>query len=232
MREIDDLINETSVLQPLHPVIFDDLMAEGWRLLGQLMARHNYGVHEGALCRTIPLRIVMDRFEQSKSQRKLMRQNEGIHRTLQPIRWLETMEIMFEQHAERFTDRRPQLLENFIGDQAHRLPVPGWQFDLHRTKAERAFAHSFFHVGEKSICSTYCIYNPDFQRYSPGIYTMLLELELCQTLHRDYYYLGYIYDVPSKFDYKLGFYGTEFLDWKTGSWIPLNARFERPDDLR
>lgn len=228
MREIDDLINETSVLQPLHPVIFDDLMAEGWRLLGQLMARHNYSVHEGALCRTIPLRIALDRFVCSKSQRKLMRQNAVIHQVLRPIRWQESMEMMFERHSERFTDRKPQLLADFIGEQAHRLPVQGWQFDLQQHKESKAFAHSFFHIGEKSMCGTYCIYDPAFQSFSPGIYTMLLELELCRKLQMEYYYLGYIYDLPSKFDYKLGFYGTEYLDWKTNQWLPLDRRFQRP----
>lgn len=228
MKEIDNLINESAVLQPLHPVVFDDLMAEAWRLLGDRMVRHNFSVHEGLMCGSIPLRIALDRYAPSKSQRKLMRKNAHLHRVFQAIRWRENMDVLFDLHTERFADRRPKHLSDFIGPEAHRLPVQGFQFEVGLDKNSPVFAYSFFHLGLEAVSSTYCIYNPDFQRFSPGIFTMILEIELSKLLNKKYYYLGYIHDVPSKFDYKLGWHGTEYYDWKTGLWLPLEGRFRRP----
>jgi hypothetical protein len=38
----DDLIDESIPMQPMHPAMFDDYLAEGWRLLGHSVVRHNF----------------------------------------------------------------------------------------------------------------------------------------------------------------------------------------------
>jgi arginine-tRNA-protein transferase len=81
-------------------------------------------------------------------------------------------------------------------------------------------ACSFFHLGEKSVSGTYCFFNPHTRRYSLGALTMLLEIAKAKELGKNFYYHGYVYDVPSQFDYKLNFNNLEALDWKTGKWSP------------
>ena len=49
---------------------------------------------------------------------------------------------------------------------------------------------------------------------------MLLEIQLAQLSGRRYYYPGFVYDLPSEFDYKLNFNGLEYFDW-WGNWYPL-----------
>ena len=46
------------------------------------------------------------------------------------------------------------------------------------------------------------------------------EIAKAQELGKKYYYHGYVYDVPSQFDYKLNFNNLEAMDWKTGQWRP------------
>jgi arginyl-tRNA--protein-N-Asp/Glu arginylyltransferase len=67
---------------------------------------------------------------------------------------------------------------------------------------------------------------------------MLLELLKAKELGKKYYYHGYVYDVPSQFDYKLNFTGLERMDWSTNLWHPMErlpvrrwSDFISPQDL-
>ena len=64
-------------------------------------------------------------------------------------------------------------------------------------------AASYIDVGDRSMASILCIYSQKYKKYSLGIYTMLLEIDLAKRLGLDYYYPGYVLDQPSAFDYKL-----------------------------
>ncbi len=74
----DNVIDERHPLEVLAPEVFDDFLSKGWRLLGQSMVRHNFSVCRGEICHTIPLRIRLDDFEPSKSQRQLLRRNAAL----------------------------------------------------------------------------------------------------------------------------------------------------------
>lgn len=216
----EDIIDESVEMQPLHPAIFDDYMAEGWRLLGHSIVRHNFSVCRGKMCRTIPLRIRLDDFQFSKSQRRMLRKVDQMKVRYGPIKITQAKAQLFSMHATgRFDERRPESITSFLNINSHREPVPGMEFFI--TGANGIpLACSFIHVGEESVSGTYCIYNPAETRHSFGTYTMLLEIAKARELGKKYYYHGYIYDVPSQFDYKLNFNNLEEMDWKTGEWRP------------
>ena len=98
------------------------------------------------------------------------------------------------------------------------MPSMGVQFDVF--DGDRLIATSFFHLGTRSMAGNYCIHDPEYSSRSLGTYTMLLELETALQLGFQYYYPGFVYDLPSEFDYKLNFNNLEYFDW-WGNWYPL-----------
>jgi leucyl-tRNA---protein transferase len=220
----EEVIDESMVMQPLHPEIFDDFLAEGWRLLGYSLVRHNYSVCRGKFCRTIPLRIRLEGFEFSSGQKKLLRRHAQIPMRFGTIALTPAHEAMFLAHAQRFSERRPAQLSSFLGPLAHREPVPGYELSLIDTATGAPFAHSYIHVGKEAVSGTYCFFHPEWSHLSPGTLTMLLEIEKARTIGKKYYYHGYCYDVPSQFDYKLNFNNLECMDWKTGLWSPCRRQ--------
>ncbi|MCW5921241.1 MAG: hypothetical protein KIS77_02785 [Saprospiraceae bacterium] len=217
---IEDIIDESMEMQPLEPAVFDRYMAEGWRLLGHSIVRHNFSVCRGKMCRTVPLRIRLDGFEFSKSQRRLLRRVRELDVCYAPIALTPDKTQLFSRHAlARFEERRPESIASFLNHNSHRDPVPGMEFTL-RNGGSPPIACSFIHIGAEVVSGTYCFYNPEAGRLSLGAGTMLLEIAKSQELGKKYYYHGYVYDVPSQFDYKLNFNNLEALNWETGEWQP------------
>ena len=104
---------------------------------------------------------------------------------------------------------------NTVHEQNH----PGLQFDVF--DKDRLIASSFDHLGLRGMAGNYCIYDQAEKARSLGVYTMLLEIEYARRLGKRYYYPGFVYDLPSEFDYKLNFNGLEYFDW-WGNWYPLD----------
>jgi arginyl-tRNA--protein-N-Asp/Glu arginylyltransferase len=44
--------------------------------------------------------------------------------------------------------------------------------------------------GERSLSAVYCYYDPTFGRFSPGVYSILYQLELCRRWGLPHLYLG------------------------------------------
>ena len=218
---LEDIIDENIEMQPLSPVVFDHYLSRGWRLLGHSIVRHNFSVCRGKMCRTEPLRIRLDGFEFSKSQRRLLRRGSADWNVRYgPIELNAAKAQLFSQHSlARFDERRPESIASFLNHNSHREPVPGMEFCV-STHSGTPLACSFIHLGQNAVSGTYCFYNPQAGQYSFGTFTMLLEIAKAQELGKKYYYHGYVYDVPSQFDYKLNFNNLETLDWKTGEWQP------------
>ncbi|HRI62352.1 MAG TPA: GNAT family N-acetyltransferase [Saprospiraceae bacterium] len=217
---LEDIIDESVEMQPLEPVVFDTYMAEGWRLLGHSIVRHNFSVCRGKMCRTIPLRIRLDGFQFSKSQRRVLRRADDLVVQFGPIVLNSDKAQLFTQHAfARFEERRPESIASFLNHNSHSEPVTGMEFAI-SDRQGTPLACSFIHIGAEVVSGTYCFFNPEIRRHSLGTLTMLLEIAKAQELGKNYYYHGYIYDVPSQFDYKLNFNNLESLDWQTGTWQP------------
>ena len=209
-------------MRVLLPEEFDLMMAQGWRSMGDCFMRHSFSVHNKLICRAIPLRIRINDFQYSKSHLKIIKKNAHLKTRFGPIAITNHQRAVFKNHTTRFAENPPSRIGLFLSDRPHRIPVKGLQISLFDGDV-LPFAYSFCHVGKNALSATYCCFEPDtrYNRYSPGIYTMLLEIEKARELGCQYYYHGYAYDVPSSFDYKLNFEGLEAYDWKEDVWRGL-----------
>ncbi|MBK6932257.1 MAG: arginine-tRNA-protein transferase [Saprospirales bacterium] len=211
-------IEEYLPMEPLDPMVFDRFCEDGWCYWSDLIFRRNYWEWRGEPCRVILLRIQLDGFQMSKSQRKCLRRNADLRVLRRPLRIHRNHELLFDRHALRFHHNRPSTIYGFFSSWSHVMPCTGVEFDVFQQ--DRHIASSFFHMGHRSMAGNYCIHDPEEAWRSLGTFTMLLEMEYARQLGKAYYYPGFVYDLPSEFDYKLNFHNLEYFDW-WGNWYPL-----------
>jgi arginine-tRNA-protein transferase len=77
-------------------------------------------------------------------------------------------------------------------------------------------------VTPNGLSTVYFYWDPSLAHLSLGIYSALVEIDLCRAWNRPYYYLGYLVAGSETMSYKAGFAGSEVWDGK--SWVPLPAR--------
>jgi len=212
------IIEEYIPMQPLHTMVFDRFCADGWTYWSDQIFRRNYWEWRSKPCRVVLLRINLRNFEFSKSQRKCLRRNDDLQLVRRPIKIEPVHEELFERHSKRFSHNRPESIYGFFSAFSSLMPCYGIQFEVYHQ--ENLLATSYFHVGRKSVAGNYCIHDPAEWKRGLGTYTMLKEIEFAIEHQREYYYPGFVYDVPSEFDYKLNFNNLEYFDW-WGNWYPL-----------
>lgn len=207
-------------MQPLHPMVFDRFCEDGWCYWSDMLFRRNFWEWRGQPCRVMLLRIALRDFHFSKSQRKCLRQNADLHVIRRPLQITKEHEQLFERHAERFSHNRPHSMYGFFSSWSHVMPSFGGMIDVY--KGKQLIASSFFHLGMRSVAGNYGIFEPEESRRSLGTFTMLLELAMAMEYPQwQYYYPGFVYDLPSEFDYKLNFNNLEHFDW-WGNWYPID----------
>jgi leucyl-tRNA---protein transferase len=215
-----EIIHDRIPIDQIEPAVFDQLMAKGWRFLGNVMLRHNIIVYADEITLTIAVRIALTGFEFSKSQRKLLKQHGRFFtHKVQAIALTPEKNELFLKHCQRFRyGNHYTSLDTFITNESHIKPVQGYEIEVY--DGGKLVACSYFHLGANSMSGTYCYFDPSYNKHSLGHYTMLLEIELAKTLGKDYYYSGYVHDKPSQFDYKLNFNNLEMYNWVTEVWRP------------
>jgi leucyl-tRNA---protein transferase len=205
-------------MQPFSPLVFDRFCEDGWTYWSDVLFRRNYWEWRGMPCRVIVLRIRLKDFQFSSSQRKLLRKYEHLTLLRRAIKIEERHIDLFQRHSERFGHNKPQSIFGFFSHYSSIMPCFGLMFEV--WQQQNLLATSYFHVGHKALAGNYCIYDSNGGIGSLGTYTMLKEIEFAMQTDREFYYPGFVYDLPSEFDYKLNFNNLEYFDW-SGSWYPL-----------
>lgn len=199
----------------------DRLLADGWRHFGTHFFRYSLNIHRDKVVRVIPLRIRLAEFQLSKSQRRVLKQNEDLSVDFAPIVITQEVESLFHRHKRRFENDVPDSIYDFISPDAANYPTRGYQITA-RDDDERLLAVSFFDIGANSVSAIYGCFDPDESRRSLGILTMLKVIEYAIAADKTFYYHGYAYDSESFYDYKKRFSAVEVFDWN-GKWEPFPA---------
>lgn len=200
--------------------IMDGLWAAGWRHFGRYFFRYSTQPDEHGGTQTItPLRIDLVSCSFTKSQRRVLHRNAGLRCEIGPAGIDDELRAMFQRHKQRFTRNIPEELETFLGPDPAAGPCECCMVRVF--DGDRLVAASFFDVGQSAASSVYGVFEPEYEKHSLGIFTMLKEIEHCRDSGLRWLYPGYATQEPSAYDYKKQFRGTEYLDWKSGEWLPL-----------
>ena len=191
----------------------DRLWADGWRHFGTHFFRYSLGVYEAEIRRVLPLRIRLDDFSFSKSQRRVFRRNRDLRTVIRPASVTTEKELLFELHKKRFTRDAPFSLYDFLAYEPARVPCEALEVCVYLE--QELLAASFFDVGERAVSSIYAMFAPEAAARSLGIYTLLLEIEWARAHQKKFLYQGYAYEGNSFYDYKKRFRALEKYDWKS-----------------
>ncbi|WP_051296121.1 hypothetical protein [Eisenibacter elegans] len=202
-------------LNKVSPHYLDILWADGWRHFGSFFFRDKFGFHRGQKVPILPLRINLHKFRFSKSQQKLLKRQAASEVLIRTAHIDDAKYEMFFKHIHRFEDNVPDSIHDFLGQDPSQIPAPMLECCLLREG--RMYAVSFFDKGNKASSSVYAMFDPAYGQLSPGLHTLLAEIEFSLAHQMDYVYLGYAYRESSHYDYKKRFYGLEFYDWN-GKW--------------
>ena len=211
--------------QSVPPEFMDSLWAAGWRHFGDRFFRYSIQFDDasGELQLIQPLRIDLERFVPSRSQRRTLAGNADVRWEIIPARAGQDVQDLFQCHKRRFTSNIPESIFDFISrdDPATR---PCECLEFRALLDDRLMAASFLAIGKASTSSIYGVFDPELADRSPGILTMLKEIDHSRTGGRYHYYPGYATRESSAYDYKKRFSALESLDWETGEWRPMSAR--------
>lgn len=214
----------------------DALWADGWRHFGRYFFRTMLDIlddagasmqthadstgivkqeHQApAIVEIIPLRINIQHFQLSKSQRRTERANADVQVIIEPVCIRDEHERLFELHARRFRSNAPDSLYTFLYDMYASKPCTTLQCCV--VKHKQLIAASFFDVGALGISSIYAMFDPSEQKRRLGVFTLLQEVGFARQTRKHYVYLGYAHAPAleqSIYAYKWQFRGLEAFDW-------------------
>lgn len=150
----------------------------------------------------VNIRLNLERFSLRKSQRKIVKKVEDRFRvTISHAFPNEQKELLYQQQKHKFQGFIHPTLSDYLNSS-----LPSSVFDTREVCVyddEKLIAVSFFDLGEKSMASLLCLYDPCYSPFSLGVYTMLKEVEFGIRKGMKWYYPGYVLDSDSGFNYKL-----------------------------
>lgn len=195
------------------PTELDALLARGYRRLGYV-----FYVPSCPGCREcVPLRVLVDQFTPSRSQRRLLRRFGPLYevRELRPQFKPEHF-ALYARHARQVSsDNDPGPPSGFRT--AFVESAVTTHFFEFRIKGVLAGV-SVLDEGARAVSSVYAFWDPDLARYSPGTFSALWELEWAKRQNKTYYHLGYWVRECPRMRYKSAFRPHELYDWTSGSW--------------
>jgi arginine-tRNA-protein transferase len=189
---------------------FSALLEKGWRKFGYYFFR--------PVCREcrecIPIRILTKQFSHTKSMKRVFKKNVNLDVIIGRGEFTEERYQIFKKHSEeRFntTINRESFKDDFCIS-----AVPTVFMDY---KYEgKLIGVGVVDISSDALSSVYFAFDPDYSYYSPGIFSMLIEIETAKKLDKKYYYPGYYIDGNSSMSYKGKFRPHEYLDWESLTW--------------
>lgn len=194
---------DNRVMIDVPPGEVEALLQRGWRRFGP----HYFRPACIGCDACISVRIPVQTFQMSKSQRRAWRRCGGIEVRLQlPMVDQQRLELYAAWHAQREASKG--WLPNGLDLDAYRR-----QFCYpHPCARELAYYEEGRLVGigivdetPESISSIYFFYSPAMAKRSLGIASVLFEIEIARSRGRKYVYLGYHVEGCGSLEYKSGF---------------------------
>src|SRR5215210_9394082 len=104
------------------PELMDELWAEGWRHFGGVFFRYRVWQHGGRRLTVTPLRIDLERFAPSRSQRRVLARNGDLRVETRPTEIVAELRRMFRLHRLRFREQVPESLDDFLSHAPATVP--------------------------------------------------------------------------------------------------------------
>lgn len=154
------------------------------------------------------LRVPLITFRMSRSQRRVWRRGQSVFRyeirppSYHPRKLRMYSRYLVSQHGTYESDLNEGSYRSFFVSSF----LNGQTLELSLYAGDRLAGLGIVDVLPDALSSVYFFFDPDFSRFSPGAFSMLLELDLCRQMGLRYYYPGYFIERCPAMNYK-GDYG-------------------------
>jgi arginine-tRNA-protein transferase len=158
--------------------------------------------------------MIVREYAHSRAHKRVLKKNEHMKFRVSPLKYKEAHYLLYRKHH---ADRGFNILDEDLFIQEFYLsPVESFMTEVY--EGEKLVGLGFLDVGREGLSSVYFVYDPSYAEYSPGVYSIIKEIDLAKSMGKIYYYLG-LYCKGQKFlGYKDRFVPYETLDYETGIW--------------
>lgn len=198
------------------PAEYRELMDENFRRSGSVVYRP---VCEGCReCRQ--LRVLVDRFTASKSDRRILRRNADLVVTASVPKWTTEKAELYARYLRDWHQTDTHAVEQAGDDLRAFLYEPAVaSIEMeYRTSAGKLVGVGILDVAASALSSVYFYFDATERKRSLGHYSMLREIELARQAGMTHHYLGYFVANCRKMAYKRRYRPCEVLSISETAW--------------
>lgn len=219
---------QSLIASPQHLIdanVYSSLIQQGFRRSGMFA----YRPHCENCQACIPVRIVLQAFTQSRSQKRAYKQHRNLRTTILPVAFYEEHYALYAayQKARHTTEPANQNDDSTPTEKSEQDDVEQYQSFLCRTNVESVLVEfregnqlkmvSVIDIVQDGISAVYTFYDTSNTRNSFGTYNVLWQVEWAKSLNLQHLYLGYWIKDSKKMAYKQNFKPLEMLI--DGKWL-------------
>lgn len=213
---------QSLIASPQHLIdanVYSSLIQQGFRRSGMFA----YRPHCENCQACIPVRIVLQAFTQSRSQKRAYKQHQNLCTSILPVAFYEEHYALYAayQKARHTTEPANQNDDSTPTEKSEQDDVEQYQSFLCRTNVESVLVEfregnqlkmvSVIDIVQDGISAVYTFYDTSNTRNSFGTYNVLWQVEWAKSLNLQHLYLGYWIKDSKKMAYKQNFKPLEML---------------------
>lgn len=195
-------------------------LSRGWRKFGHYFFRP--ACPECRAC--TPLRVPVRRFSPSRGQRRVLRRCAHVRVSFGQLRYEKELFDLYHTHSkQRFGQESG--FDEFIAN-LHSPPCPSLLARYEEN--ERLLGAGYLDLCDDGLSSVYFVFDPASAHLSPGVFSVLREIEEAKNMGLSHYYLGYVVPGCERMAYKAGFRPHQLFSWDDELWHEPGEEPEPP----
>lgn len=167
--------------------------------------------------RCIPLRVDVQEFRPSGSQRRVLKKNSDISVIRQPAAFDPDGFLLYKKYCAR-RHENSETKEDYT---RFLIESPLHTEMMRYYAGSRLLGIGWIDLLPESLSSVYFAFDPDFSSRSLGVFSLLKELELCRELKKKWLHLGFWIEDNRKMSYKKQYKPCQILT--KGIWQRLSG---------
>jgi arginyl-tRNA--protein-N-Asp/Glu arginylyltransferase len=185
--------------------LYERMMNTGFRRAGRVFYRPSCPTCTAC----VPIRVAIERFRPSRSQRRTISRNRDVTVRVGALLCDDEHYALYRSYQRaRHEERAPADREGF-NEFLGVSPIETVELSLR--VGSRLLAVAIVDVCPTALSSVYCYYDPAESRRSPGVLAALFEIELCRVWSKSHWYIGFHIDGCRKMAYKRDYRPHELL---------------------
>ncbi len=177
------------------------LIERGWRRFGNMFFRPI--CQDCTSCQSI--KIDIKNYSFSKSQRRVIKKAQHFHSLIQIPTMTKEHLALFKKYHDHMEHKREWENHGVSANSYYASFVHGYNdfgYEILYYDGEKLIGVDLIDILPQGISSIYFYYDPDYEPYSLGTYTILKQIELAQDRHLPWIYLGYYVKECQSLNYK------------------------------